>query len=406
MFIAAFSDSATQAELHLATFRRELETNALLRADFPDLCNPARRPRGSAEADNQAMYIAKSGFVFAARGVDSKTLGMKVGTRRPDLLLLDDVEPGEENYSLPLKEKRLGALTDSILPLNEAARVVLVGTVTMPDSIVHDLVRSTTQPADAPQWIRDQNFRCHYFPAILTDPDTGEERSLWPEKWPLTYLRSIRHTRDYAKNYANDPMGRDGKYFQAEDITYGSLPAVNAMLLSIDPAVTSKAKSDFTACAVIGCQPARYGIDAGRRTVVEPKRCEVRYAQAGRVQVGEPLRAWVLAILADHEDIRGVLIETNQGGDAWRAILHDLPVRIDTVHNSVPKEVRAARLAIRYQRREVIHSQPHPQAEAQLVGFPKAPNDDLVDSIGNGVAVFLGQPKTAELGPAQTASYV
>lgn len=405
-FVAAFSDSATQAETHLLTFRHELETNVLLRADFPKLCRPARKLRGTAESDNVAMYIAESRFVFAARGVDTKSLGLKVGDQRPDLLILDDVEPGEENYSPALKEKRLGALIDSILPLNEFATVVLVGTVTMPDSIVHDLVRTVTQPGFHEQWVVDQNFTCHYYPALYDDPETGERRSIWPAKWPLEYLLSIQHTRDYLKNFQNDPRGRDGEYFTAEDITYGRLDAVNAMLLSIDPAVTSTAKSDYTACAVIACQPAQYGIEGGRRVVRTTKRCEVRYAVARRVQVGEPLRAWVLAILAEHPDIRGVLIETNQGGDAWRQVLHDLPVRIDTVHNSTSKEIRAARLAIRYQRREVIHVEPMPQAEAQLIGFPKAPNDDLVDAIGNGVAVFLGVPKTAELGPAQTANYV
>lgn len=409
-FVAAFSDTATQAETHLATFRRELETNALLRLDFPDLCRPARKARGPAEQDNVSMYISASRFVFAARGVDTKTLGLKVGDQRPDLLIGDDIEPGEENYSADLKRKRLGALIDSILPLNEFAAVVLVGTVTMPDSIVHDLVRTVTQPGEPAEWIGEQRFTCHYYPPIVTDEDTGEERSCWPEKWPLTYLQSIRHTRDYRKNFANDPMGRDGEYFTADDITYGSLPAVNAMLLSIDPAVTSKAKSDFTACAVIGSQPAQYRIQSERRVEVQPKRCEVRYAVARRVQVGEPLRAWVLAILADHPDVRGVLVETNQGGDAWKAILHDLPVPIRTVHNSVPKEVRAARLATRYQTPvtspRVIHTQPHPQLEAQLVGFPKAPHDDLLDAVGNGVAVFLGgQDKPETPTGVRSASY-
>lgn len=409
-FAAAFSDSATQAETHLLTFRHELETNALLRLDFPELCRPARKLRGTAESDNVGMYIAANRFVFAARGVDTKSLGLKVGDQRPDLLILDDIEPGEENYSPALKEKRLGALIDSILPLNEFAAVVLVGTVTMPDSIVHDLVRTVTQPGDPAQWITDQRFVCHYYPALDTDETTGELRSIWPEKWPVAYLKSIRHTRDFKKNFQNDPTGRDGDYFTADDITYGSLPAVNAMLLSIDPAVTSKAKSDFTACAVIGCQPAQYGIEGGRRTVSQPKRCEVRYAVARRVQVGEPLRAWVLAVLADHPDTRGVLIETNQGGDAWKAILHDLPVPIRTVHNTVPKEVRAATLATRYQTpvncRRVIHTEAHPQLEAQLVGFPKSAYDDLVDAVGNGVAVFLGgQEKPEAPTGVRSASY-
>lgn len=406
-FVAAFAATATQAEMHLATFRRELENNRLLRADFPLLCQPARKARGTAESDNAAMYIAKSGFVFAARGIDSTTLGMKVDTMRPDLLVLDDIEPPEENYSLDQKDKRLGALVDSVLPLNEFARVVLVGTVTMPDSIVHDLVRSVSQPADAPEWIREQRFHCHYYPALITDEETGEQRSIWPEKWPLAYLLSIQHTRDFKKNFQNDPMGRDGEYWRAEDFHYGVLPALTACLLSIDPAVTSKAKSDFTAMAVVGMQAAGYDTVDARRVEVRPARCVVRYAVARRVQVGVTLRDWVLATLEQFPEIAGVLIETNQGGGkgdpgVWSKILHDLPIRLHTVHQGIAKEVRAARLLNLYQRGLVWHEQPLPQAEQQMVGFPKAPHDDLVDAIGSGVAAILpkNKPRT------RTESYI
>lgn len=405
-FVAAFSDSATQAETHLATFRHELETNALLRQDFPDLCRPARKARGTAESDNVSMYIAVSRFVFAARGVDTKSLGLKVGDQRPDLIVGDDIEPGEENYSPALKDKRLGALIDSILALNEFAAVVLVGTVTMPDSIIHDLVRSITQPREAPAWIRDQNFVCHYYPALITDPVTGEKRSIWPEKWSLDYLLSIEHTLDFLKNFMNDPRGRDGEYWKDTDFTIGTLPNMGSQLLSIDPAVTAKSSSDDTAIAVIGCQRERVEIIDSKPVVVEPKKCAVLYAEARRVQVGAPLREWVIAVLTEFPYIRGVLIETNQGGDAWHEILHDLGVPIETVHNHVPKEVRAARLLARYQTDRVVHAKRFPKAEGQMVGFPKAPYDDLVDAIGNGVAKYLGQPKLAKPGEPQTMSYV
>lgn len=375
-FVAAFSHSTTQAEMHLATFKHELDTNPVLRADFPELCSPARRPAGAVQADRASMLVTKAGFTFAARGVDAANLGMKVGEKRPDLLVLDDIEPDESNYSGYQKDKRLSTLLDAILPLNVYARVVLVGTVTMPGSIIHDLVKTVTLPGeDHPSWIRDENFRVHYYPAILTD-ERGVERSIWPAKWPLEYLQSIRHTRSYRKNMANDPMAADGEYWTDEDFTIGEVPALTHQILSIDPAVTSKAKSDYTALAVVGYSASE-------------KRCVVLGAWQIRVQPGGPLRDRVLAILDLFPDTVGVVVETNQGGDTWKALLHGLPVPITTVHQKEPKEVRAARLLNHYQRGRVWHTTHLPALEEQMVAFPKAPHDDLVDAVGTGVEVFF-----------------
>lgn len=138
-FTAAFSNSTVQAETHLSTFKHELETNRRLRYDYPQLCRPYRREQGTVAADRISLYRAASGFSFAARGMDSGNLGMKIGADRPDLMILDDIEPGESNYSAMLAEKRLTTLLDDILPLNVFARTVLVGTTVMQDSVLDQL---------------------------------------------------------------------------------------------------------------------------------------------------------------------------------------------------------------------------------------------------------------------------
>jgi predicted phage terminase large subunit-like protein len=377
-FAAAFANTPSQAETQLASFKAELGTNALLRLDYPDLCEPKTRGRGTVEADRVSLYHAKSDFVFAASGMDSSNLGLKVGAQRPDLLIMDDIEPHEANYSPALAAKRLDTLRSAILPLNIRASVVLVGTVTMPGSVVHQIVQSLGK-GDVEQWVAEERIVPRHFPAMVTD-DEGERRSIWPEKWPTEMLKRIEHTRTYLKNYANDPRGNDGPLWSLEDFTHRLPDGISQILVSIDPAVTQKASSDFTGLAVVGRNP-------GTNELVVLGCWQVKLDP-------ERLRHRVIE-LVDIYDAAVVLIETNQGGDLWHSILHDMPVKVRTVHQSASKEVRAASAYNLYQRGTILHAPGAELAalEAQMTSFPNAPHDDMVDAVVSGVLYFASAAK-------------
>lgn len=386
-FAAAFADSAAQAQAHLATLKRELETNVRLRHDYPDLCAPAKRLRGVTVSDHVGMLHTKSGFVFAARGIDSGSLGMKVGSLRPDLLLLDDVEPDESNYSEYQKEKRLTTVRDTVLPLNVFARVVVVGTVTMPGSIVHNLVEHG-RGERTHAWVDEEGFRVHHALPILTN-DRGEERSAWPAKWPMSFLNAIRRTRSFAKNYLNAPIPADGAYWTTEDLVIEAAEEYGPTVLSIDPATTSKSTSDYTGLSVV----SRTQVPVVPIGELHHK-AYVRYAEKVRLPPAE-LRKKVLELLERFPEIGLVIVETNQGGDAWLEVLHDLPVRIRTVHQKASKEVRAQRALNYYQRGQVRHTVHLPALDEELLVFPRGMNDDLVDSTGTAVT-FLLKPRDAK----------
>lgn len=410
-FAAAFAASATQAETHLATAKGEIDRNAMLRLDYPDLCAPARRPSGNSVADTQNMYIAKSGFVFAARGIDSSSLGMKVGEQRPDLLLLDDIEPDESSYSPDLATKRKTTLLDAILPLNIYARVVISGTVTMPGSIIHQLVKHA-RGVETADWIREEGIRAHYSAPIVERAD-GTERSMWPAKWPLAYLLEIRHTRSYAKNMANDPIGVSGGLWSEGDFRYPEPPGlladealnradrrdpvtgvdpVTRMMLSIDPATTAKRTSDFTGLAVVSWS-------------MQHQRCTVHAAWAVKVAPGPLLRDRVLAILDEYPQVGLILLEVNQGHDTWKSVLHHMPVRVKPVSQTEPKFTRAEGVLNLYQRGRVLHARRLPELEQQMCSFPKAPNDDMVDAVGSAVRRFI-PPAKKSAPSAASSSYV
>lgn len=420
-FVAAFAQATGQAEGHLQTLRTELDTNPLLRHDFPGLCTPARRQSGGKVADRQGMIHTASGFTFAARGLDSAVLGLKVGEVRPDLLIIDDGEPDEANYSPYLAAKRRGTIIDAIFALNVYARVVMVGTVTMVGSIAHQLVKWAADDIDeGNEWVGEERIRVHHHRAILTNDD-GSERSIWPQKWPLTWLQSRRHTREFQKNYDNDPRAVSGDYWQADDFRYATLgDLATRWILRVDPAVTTKGSSDWTGLAVIACRPAAKPARdaAGRVLRVQPRpeclpewmdpldsQCEVVAAWQVRL-AGAKLRAEVLRTLAQFQRIKAVVVETNQGGETWRTIFHGLPagVRLLERHSSVGKDARFSSALTRWHEGRVVHRERIPVLEDQLIGFPRTAFDDVADATVGGVEFFLTAPARVRVG-ARTSSY-
>lgn len=389
-FLAAFSDSADQAKGHLETFRNELYTNELLRNDFPELCAPKKRPIdpnhpnadklvGQRVNESQEKIHQSNDFIFWVKGMSGASLGMKVGKRRPDLLVLDDIEPSEDKYGASEMYKRQTALIDKILYLNEFAHVVLVGTVTKIGSIIHQLVQHKINPKDDdPQWITEQNFKTKYFSPIVSNAN-GVEDSVWPEKWSIDYLRSISHTRDYKKNFLNQPMNVQGDYWSTEDIVYAMDFEGPRKILSIDPATTSRARSNFTGIAVISCNP------------VEKKCC---VEKAFKVKLSPmSLRNFVLDLIEEDEEIAGVVIEVIQGGDTWRDIMHDLPVKVLTVNSAITKHIKLAGLLTHYQRGRIVHREEMPALEEEMLAYTGSEfgADDMLDAVFIGTNHFLAR---------------
>lgn len=401
-FIAAYSSTAKQAEGHLRTFKRELEQNTLLRTDFPLLCDVERvESKNRSVVDNNFMTARANGFVFFANGVDNSNHGLKYGNLRPQLIILDDIEPGEANYTLYQRDQRRSTLFDDIAPQNIFARMVVVGTTTMPDSLIDQMrkygeltglqsysaIKDYIHPdndriPDELRWIKDQNIKVHYYPAILTD-DEGNESSLWAEKWSLPWLQSRKGQRDFAKNYMNRPISMSSQYWGLGDIDTKEPVVIGNTLIAIDPAVTTARRSDYTGIAVI----ARGTDEDGREAVY--------VLHAEQLKAGPQAIAERVSKLVDEYNAGVLYVETNQGGDLWRDVFKDINVTYRAMRNSDKKEIRAGKVLNLYQRALVYHAKDMPVLVEQLMGFPNISHDDVIDAVCSGVLYFLEKPKQA-----------
>jgi phage terminase large subunit-like protein len=378
-FLAAFSDAAAQAEGHLMTFKNELDMNEYLKTDFPELCRPLKSSYTGRPVAQSANRIAQAnGFVFDANGIDTNSLGKKFGTQRPDLIILDDIEKGEKNYSEYQASRQRDTVFDDIAPMNMKARMVFVGTTTMPNSVM-DQFRKKAEGYDEPElaWIAEQNVSVHYFPAILTNED-GSERSIWPAKWSLSWLQSQRHTRTFAKNFMNKPLNTDGQFWADDDIRLdASVEDFGNTLISVDPAVTKNKVSDYTGLSVLSRAESADG----------KSRIYVRHAEQYK-GTPEGLAARV-AYLCELYDVGVLYVETNQGGDLWKSVFKDIPAKYRSKHQKISKEIRAGKALNFYQQDRIRHTQHFPVLEEQMYAFPKVKHDDVLDSVVSGILYFL-----------------
>lgn len=399
-FIAAFSDSETQAITHLHTFKMELQTNRLLQQDFPELCTPMKVGESQKEMlYNRNQIMQANGFIFMAKGADSASLGMKLGAKRPDVLLFDDIEPGESNYSEYEARKRRETLQADLFPLNDWAVVGIVGTTTMPNSLIDQmrkvqafrsdyegdpaLFREALEPEY--RWIVDENIKVHYWPVILNE-GTEQEASLWPERWPMAALDVDRHTRAFMKNMMNRPVSADGGYWDDDDIDIDQPEHYRHTIVSVDPAVTTAKKSDYTGIAVLslGSDGVTY----------------VRHAEQVKYN-SEQLNDRVTDLINEYG--AGIcVVETNQGGDLWRQVFNGIPARFVAIRQKEKKEVRASQAVDFYKRKKVKHTAHFHIAEEQMLAFPHVTHDDVVDAIVTGVLTFNKYGRSQGVGVTTT----
>lgn len=373
-FVVAFANTTTQAEDHLSNFRRQINENQVLRSDYPELCTAKKDNRNASISDTKGKYVAKNGTVFAAKGMDKGSLGLNEDGVRPDWQIYDDIEPDASNYSAFQASKRLDTLRGACFYQNTNAVVTLVGTVTMYDSIIHQILKKVTSN-EVPQWVLDEKIECVYYPAIVTD-DHGIKRSAWEQRYPIADMLAEEHTNEFQRQMMNNPRSISGGLWTSRDFVYGSMGLeASRWLLVLDPASTTGVKSDQTGVSVIGSNR-------------EQSKCEVKEAYGVKL-AGEDLRREVLSILNRNPKIKLILVESNVAGEHWSSILHGMPIEVKTQHTSKGKGDRFALAHDWYQKGMVLHPEEHSDCEGQMLTFPLGKNDDIADAVVLGVTYFL-----------------
>lgn len=380
-FIAAFAHTYEQAKARLSDFRNVLHFNTLLKSDYPGLCAAAKR--GSfVESDTAQKFKAASQFAFYVSGAGGSYLGLLDDGMRPDVILLDDLEAGGENFSQTLSNSRLRTIRETILGLSQYARVLWSGTTVGYNSLVHQAIKSSkgdiVETEDVDDWCRAEAFKVTHFTAI------NEGRSIWPAKWSVEYLKTEqeRSPRTYALNFDNSPLSAAGGWWKPSQIIIGSAPGpLSHVVLMIDPAVSdapgrSKA-TDPTGIAVVGWD---------RETDI----IEIMHVE-GKQLSPETLHARIIALTDRFPELTYISIEGNRSDGPWaRKVFSDVRLKwLPDVHQRVSKDVRIMHLHQEYEDGKVVHRYRFPSYEEQCLswaGEKSIPHDDEIDAVAMAVS--------------------
>lgn len=380
-----FSYTSKMAERQLSTLRRELATNKRLLADYPELA--PQRVRG---AQNTSMTVVANGGTIAAAGLFENTLGAKSMAARPDLIVADDIQQLEPVITESERNRIITALTSSVFPMAAPhAAIGIFGTTTAYDSPIHEVALHARGRRHV-DWVADSGITPRLFPGVVLDPGTGEERSLWPERWPLTdthlgenLRRSIegKVPRSFELNYLLDPSPYGeggGSLFTEELIRYKQdhqLGGIFEHAMYIDTAPTSRASSDRNAIVIVGRHPSR------RYAVIE-------FAWADRV-TAKRLREIIHNLYRRRPTMKTVIVEVIQGQDLWRGMLdppedplpRGLAYRAENYLRG-DKVARVKQILDYYETGRVFHAKKFTELEREMVLFPNPKiNDDLVDAL-------------------------
>ncbi len=218
------SSNASLSEGFLHKIKQELESNSLLRQDYP----PFTGDNWSAGAIRLKDAQVSPNYNLIAFGA-----GTSILSRRIDFLVLDDIIGPEDVITKSSRDKTWQWLTEVATNLvGSEGQVIVVGTVQHTDDVYH----------------RISSLKKVYTVVLMDcwNEKTGEV--LWPERWPMEALQLRRQEigdAAFSKRYRNRVLADEEATFPEslvdaccdESLEIPALSDLSEIYMGVDPAI-------------------------------------------------------------------------------------------------------------------------------------------------------------------------
>lgn len=189
-YIVLFSETTDTAGDFITWGRYQLKLNERLRSDYGELLY-VQASRN--ELDNKYEFITTSNIKVEAKGLGTQVRGLRHGSTRPDLFILDDIESDESTSTAEQIAKARAWFNDSMLPaLAKGGLVIYLGTILCYGSLLHYVLEER------------RDFESRRFSAVM---EFAKRSDLW-EEWRAIRNKDEEDSADKAlgfyKKYENE----------------------------------------------------------------------------------------------------------------------------------------------------------------------------------------------------------
>lgn len=182
-YIVLFSETTDTAGDFITWGRYQLKLNEKLRDDFGELLY-VQASRN--ELDNKYEFITTSNIKVEAKGLRTQVRGLRHGSTRPDLFILDDIESDESTSTAEQIAKAKAWFNDSMLPaLAKGGMVLYLGTILCYGSLLHYVLEER------------RDFEGRRFAAVESFATNSD---LWDE-WRTIYRKDEPGAQDRAREF-------------------------------------------------------------------------------------------------------------------------------------------------------------------------------------------------------------
>lgn len=295
-FIVILSHTSSQAAQILDSLKQDLTENEKLRIDFPEIFESEGRPKPPRWTQND--IVTRNGIQILALGYGQQIRGRKHGANRPTLVILDDLESGENTFSYGTKEKMKSWLNKSVLRVgSENTNYIFLGNVFNSFSLLGEIVKTKEKSLwdkehyrAIEEWPKNINLweKCWkiYDDIEFYDGVTGQEAAfkfyndnkitmeegaelLWPERWGLFDLM-MQYNADqisFMSEMQSEPKDSSDLSLDVDSFTYWSdrFTNIDGLLehlgneayfsAACDPSMgSSTVKGDYSSIIILACK--------------------------------------------------------------------------------------------------------------------------------------------------------